>query len=211
MMDCYETKDRLAEKRQTASVRRHVVECEDCASFEREIRTGGRAIAEAYLASPPAPGFEERVFGRLREKEITVRRPWHAGRFALILAPAAALLLVVIAWQVLAPTNAPVPEPEPIAPTATVVPTEPVRENPLFIRLDRLTSDDRTELLLSFAGVTRQVSIAGEVESEVLTAWALGARTAEVTVGVDVPGRDIVKLIALLEASGFAYSIVRPK
>jgi hypothetical protein len=209
MMDCHEAKERLREKRRTASLDRHVARCDDCASFERELRTGGRDLAEAFLSSPPGPGFEERVNVRLREREIAVpTKP--AGRFTLVLVPAAVILLAVAGWRIAFPT-APVERPpqEPAAPVTTVVPTEPRRENPLYLRIDRVVSNAGTELLLSFAGRTRQMTPGDDVETEILTAWALGARTAEVTIGPDVPSREIVPIIDRLERVGYSYSLVR--
>jgi hypothetical protein len=207
-MDCHEAKDRLREKRRTASLDRHVGRCPDCAAFERELRTGGRDLAEAFLASPPSPGFEERVNARLREREIAVpTRP--TGRFALLLVPAAVVLLAVAGWRLAFPPPPAEPPPEKTAPVRKVVPTEPRRQNPLYVRIDRVVSNARTELLLSFAGRTRQMSPDGDVENEVLTAWAMGARIAEVTVGRDVPSREVLPIVERLEKAGFSYSLVR--
>ncbi|MEN8151480.1 MAG: hypothetical protein ABFS86_16810 [Planctomycetota bacterium] len=212
-MDCHEAKDRLVEGRRTAALSRHLERCEDCAAFRREVESGGREVAEAYLARPPSSGFEERVAARLREREISVR-PRPARRLAGLLIPAAAILAAVFAWLALIPGPEPVPlpaSPEDPTPVARVVPTEPLRENLLYVTVRRAGLAKPTTLDLSFAGEERDVALSGDAEGEFFRAWALGARTADVTVQPRIPGREICRLIEHLEMAGFSYTITRTK
>jgi len=212
-MDCHEAKDRLTEGRRTAALERHLARCEDCAAFLREVESGGRDLADAYLASPPSPGFEERVAARLREREISVR-PRSGGRLVRLLVPAAVVLLAVAVWQVVLPEAAPPvlppPEPDP-KPVAEVVPTEPLRENLLYVSLHRELSERPTVLSLSFAGELRAVRLDGDVEGEIFRSYAFGARTADVSIGEEIPGREICSLIETLEKAGFSYFLTRTK
>lgn len=212
-MDCYEAKDRLVEGRRTAALSRHLARCEDCTAFRREVESGGREVAEAYLARPPSPGFEDRLSARLREKEISVR-PGAVRRLAGLLVPAAAVLVAVLAWQTMFPreTLPPVlPEPEAPKTVVQVVPTEPLTENLLFVTVRRAGLAEPTELELSFAGEGRRVAMAGDVEGELFRSYALGARTADVTIDPRIPGREICTLIEALEMAGLSYTLTRAK
>jgi len=217
-MDCHEAKDRLTEGRRTAALARHLARCEDCAAFRREVESGGRELADAYLASPPSPGFEERISARLREREISVR-PGMGGRFVRMLLPAAVLLLAVVVWRAATPETAPPADSQPIdlppagepVPVAQVVPTQPLRENLLYVSIHRGASENPTVLSLSFAGEERSVRLDGDTEGEIFRSFALGARTADIVIGCEIPGREICRVIETLEKAGFSYFLTRTK
>jgi hypothetical protein len=212
-MDCHEAKDRLTEGRATAALDRHLARCEDCAAFRREVASGGRELADAYLAAPPSPGFEERISARLREREISVR-PGVGGRLVRLLLPAAVVLLAVVVWQAATPEPAPPIAPPPIEepkPVAQMVPTESLRENLLYVSIHRGASENPTVLSLSFAGEERSVRLDGDTEGEIFRSFALGARTADILIGEEIPGREICRVIETLEKAGFSYYLTRTK
>ena len=211
-MNCHEAKERLTEGRPAGAVGRHLEACADCAAYARELRIGGREIADAFLASAPSPGFEARVAARLAEPEIAAaarpRRPF------AVLAAVAVLLLGgagIFAFgrgggDAAAP---PAPAPAPAAPL--VVLTEPEHEYPLLLYVERSGTEAETTLGFSFAGAERTVPISAGVEDELLRAWAMGARRAEITVAADVPGREITFVLDGLEKTGYEYQLFRRK
>jgi hypothetical protein len=207
-MNCHDARDRLTEGRRTAALDRHLERCEDCRAFGREIRGIGRDVSEAYLAEPPSAGFEERVAARLREREISVR-PRLRSRFVLAFSPAVLFAVIFLVWRLSVGVEP--PPPSEADQKVAVVTTDPVTENLLYLSLARPSSEGATLLLLSFAGEEREVELRGDVEGEVFRSYALGARTADVTIGRRIPGNEIKVLIDVLENAGFAYRLTRVK
>lgn len=212
-MNCREAKERLAEGRETAAVRRHLAGCPDCAAYGRELETGGREIADAFLAVGPSPGFEERVGARLVETEVSAG-PRARRRFAALAAAAVLPLALAVTWFALlrtgddAPPAAPPAPPAPEVAERQVVVTEPEQDNPLVVHLRREAA--RTTVLdLRFAGDARRVPGMDAAFDALLHAFARGARRAEVTVDPDVPSRDVATLVESLERAGFAWDLLR--
>lgn len=206
-MDCHETKDRLLEGREGAAVRRHLRRCGDCEAYARELAAGGREIAEGFLARAPSPGFEERVMAGLAEQEIPVRTGPVIRPAGLV---AAALLLLLAGSVALLITRGDAPPPAGSEEPLLVV-TEPVRENPLAIVLHREVTEGPTELVLSFAGESRVLPGASELEGELHDAWTRGARRVRMTVAPEVPGREIMTAIEALEKAGYSFELTRVK
>jgi len=209
-MDCHDAKERILEGREGAAVRRHVERCEDCGAYARELAGGGRRIARAFLAVPPSPGFEDRVAARVREREISIRDRARTRPVRVLVAALVPAVLAGVYLLLTAPSEAPpVPsEPETIP---VIVVTEPFRENPLVAILSRDELTGPTQLALDFAGEARALTLPGDLEGELLRAWALGARRVEMTVAPEVPGREIVAAIEAMEKAGFGFELVRLK
>jgi hypothetical protein len=211
-MNCHDTRERLLERRATAGVRRHLEHCDDCRAYRREVETGGRELAEAFLAVGPSPGFEERVATALRGEE-TVGGLTPDRLVARILTPALFGLLLVAGYMLMRgdpPPAAPGTPPE--APeTPVVVLTQPEFENPLCVTIHRDVPAAPTRLLLSFAGEQWSVDLTGDLERQIFLAWAQGARKAELAIGPEVPGREIALVLEILEKAGFSYRLHRPK
>jgi hypothetical protein len=209
-MDCHDAKDRLRRERTSTAVRRHLAHCQDCREFSRDLSDGERELSAAFLSVPPSPGFEERVAQRVAEREISVhRRP--RTLLAAAAVPFLLLLAVAVVTSLFPPATGkpPAPPPPPAVPEPVV--TDPRRENPLELFLWRERSDSDTELLARFAGESVAVTLAGDVETTLLNLWVRGARRVEMRVSPEVPGREIIELIELLEKSGFSWEIRRKK
>lgn len=213
-MNCHETKERLAEGRESAAVRRHVAGCADCAAFRHELEAGGREIADAFLAVGPGPGFEERVGARLVETEIAARPPGPRSRItALAAAALLPLALATAAWLALFRPGEEASHPAPPAPPAPagrqVVVTEPEQDNPLIVVVRGGRAAGPTTIDLHFAGDARHVPVPAQAFDALLHAFARGARRAEVTVEPGVPGRDVTALVDALERAGYAWDLLR--
>ncbi len=208
-MDCHDAKERVRRERNSTAVRRHLSRCPDCRDFSRDLKDGERELSEVFLSIPPSPGFEERVARKVAEREISIRRRPRALA-AAVAAPVLLLLLVGGAYALFPPTTGLPPEPSaPVAPEPVV--TNPQQENSLELFLWRERSESDTEMLARFAGRSVAVALRGDVETTLLDHWVRGARHVEMRVSPEVPGREIVWLIELLEKSGFSWEIERRK
>lgn len=210
-MNCHDTRERLLDHRATAAIRRHLARCDDCGHFSREIETGGREIAEAFLATAPSPGFEERVAARIEERELSAATT--PSRVLVRLLAPALFSLLIVAGYLLFTQEPPSPDQAPKVTVAKteVVTTEPERENPLYVMILRDALAEPTRLELSFAGQAWAVDLAADPEREFLLAWARGARDAELVIGPEVPGREITVMLDILERVGFSYRLRRLK
>lgn len=208
-MDCHDAKERLRRERNSTAVRRHLSRCPDCRDFSRDLEDGERELSEAFLSILPSPGFEERVAQRVAEREISVRRrPRNLA--AAVGVPLLLLLLVGGAYALFPPTTGTPPAPPVVVAREPVV-TDPRQENSLELFLWRERSDSETEMLARFAGQSVAVALTGDVETTLLDHWVRGARRVEMRVSPEVPGREIVLLIELLEKAGFSWEIERQK
>lgn len=207
-MDCHDAKERLKEERKGTAVRRHLDRCTDCREFSRDLADGGRELAEAFLSVPPSPGFEERVSQQVAEREISVRRTPRNIAVAVAV-PLIVLLIAGFAYTLYAPTTGQPAAPVPVVPEPTL--TYPRQENLLELFLWREQSDSPTEMLARFAGESTAVLLAGDIETTLLHHYVLGARRVTVRVSPEVPGREIIGLIELLEKDGFSWEIERRK
>ena len=209
-MDCHDAKDRLRRERTGTAVRRHLMRCQDCREFSRDLADGERELADAFLSVPPSPGFEERVARHVAEREISVRRR-PRRLLAAVVVPLLLLFGIGTAYSLFPPTTGSPPTPPPAPMVLEPAVTDPLRENPLELFLWRERSVSDTELLARFAGESETVTLAGAVEETLLKLWVRGARRVEMRVSTEVPGREIIGLIELLEKTGFSWEITRKK
>ncbi len=207
-MDCHDAKERLRQERKGTAVRRHMDRCSDCREFAEDLGDGGRELGEAFLSVPVSPGFEERVAQRVAEREISIRR---APR-ALLTVVAVPLLLLLLAGGAYSLFSPPTGRPEAPAPVVLEpAVTYPRQENSLELFLWRERSDSTTEMLARFAGESVAVSLSKDVETTLFTHYVRGARRVTMRVSPEVPGREIIGLIELLEKVGFSWEIERKK
>ncbi|MHC4471100.1 MAG: hypothetical protein ACYTDY_09340 [Planctomycetota bacterium] len=206
-MDCHDAKERIFEGRRTAAVRRHLSKCGDCRDFAGDLETGGREIAEAFLAAGPRPGFEAQVAARLSEEELAAT-PGPASLTVRLIGLVLFLGLVLSGYLVV--RGARRESPRPVERASGVV-TAPHLDHPLVLAAARDRSDGPTLVSLGFAGETWSVPLSGDVEREVLHAWSRGARTVVVEVTEQVPFPEVTRILGVLERAGFAYDLKRPK
>jgi hypothetical protein len=208
MMDCHDAKERAYEGRRTAAVRRHLEKCADCREFVRELESGGREIADAYLAEGPRPGFGARVAARIAEDELAAA-PGPASLAVRLVGLALFIGLVASGYLLFSGSREETSELS--RPAERVAVTHSDSGHPLFLAAARAESDAPTLVSLGFAGETWSLPLSGDVEREVLHAWRLGARKVLVEVTEQVPFPEVAKILTVLERAGFAYDLRRPK